>query len=184
MRTLWRRPSDILVLTKANDIFTQNAFVNLLELMKPYNTKVWCEPHALIKHRGLSIFDSKAQKTKIPDLVVTLGGDGTLLRASRLFPRQAPPILSFSLGSLGFLIPFSKCINVDAQDMKRMIQSVFKGPLPIVNRVRLEAQFNDHEPVSIMNDIVVHRGHEAQLTVIDVAIQNTHITDVVVVTLI
>ncbi|KAL1842204.1 hypothetical protein VTK73DRAFT_3173 [Phialemonium thermophilum] len=39
------------------------------------------------------------------DLVVTLGGDGTILRAASLFSMQqsVPPILSFSMGSLGFL---------------------------------------------------------------------------------
>ena len=39
------------------------------------------------------------------DLVTTLGGDGTILRAASLFSMQAsvPPILSFSMGSLGFL---------------------------------------------------------------------------------
>lgn len=40
------------------------------------------------------------------DLVVTLGGDGTVLFTSWLFQRIVPPILSFSLGSLGFLTNF------------------------------------------------------------------------------
>ncbi|KAB9006560.1 hypothetical protein FH972_026914 [Carpinus fangiana] len=40
------------------------------------------------------------------DLVITLGGDGTVLFTSWLFQRIVPPILSFSLGSLGFLTPF------------------------------------------------------------------------------
>jgi len=37
------------------------------------------------------------------DVVVCLGGDGTLLWASSLFPRAMPPVISFSMGSLGFL---------------------------------------------------------------------------------
>ena len=41
------------------------------------------------------------------DLVVTLGGDGTILHASSLFKTgEVPPVLSFSLGTLGFLLPF------------------------------------------------------------------------------
>jgi NAD kinase len=41
------------------------------------------------------------------DLVVTLGGDGTILHASSLFSVGAvPPVLSFSMGTLGFLLPF------------------------------------------------------------------------------
>ncbi|MCJ1313504.1 NAD(+) kinase [Agyrium rufum] len=41
------------------------------------------------------------------DLVLTLGGDGTVLFTSYLFQRIVPPILSFSLGSLGFLTNFA-----------------------------------------------------------------------------
>ena len=41
------------------------------------------------------------------DLVITLGGDGTILHASSLFKSGAvPPVLSFSMGTLGFLLPF------------------------------------------------------------------------------
>lgn len=40
------------------------------------------------------------------DLVLTLGGDGTVLFTSWLFQRIVPPVLSFSLGSLGFLTPY------------------------------------------------------------------------------
>ena len=43
---------------------------------------------------------------EIFDLVLTLGGDGTVLYTSWLFQRIVPPILSFNLGSLGFLTSF------------------------------------------------------------------------------
>ena len=47
------------------------------------------------------------------DLVVTLGGDGTILHASSLFSVGAvPPVLSFSMGTLGFLLPFRESIVV------------------------------------------------------------------------
>jgi NAD kinase len=42
------------------------------------------------------------------DLIITLGGDGTILHVSSLYarPGKVPPVLSFSMGSLGFLTPF------------------------------------------------------------------------------
>ena len=43
------------------------------------------------------------------DLVITLGGDGTVLFTSWLFQRVVPPILAFSLGSLGFLTNLTFC---------------------------------------------------------------------------
>ena len=54
------------------------------------------------------VFDVGPNAEKI-DLVVTLGGDGTILHASSLFSAGAvPPVLSFSMGTLGFLLPFRK----------------------------------------------------------------------------
>ena len=44
--------------------------------------------------------------SNLVDLVVTLGGDGTLLFASLLFPKTVPPVISFHMGTLGFLTPF------------------------------------------------------------------------------
>jgi NAD kinase len=41
------------------------------------------------------------------EMVVTLGGDGTVLHTSNLFGvGECPPVVSFSMGSLGFLLPF------------------------------------------------------------------------------
>ena len=37
------------------------------------------------------------------DIVCCLGGDGVLLHASTLFTESVPPVISFALGSLGFL---------------------------------------------------------------------------------
>ncbi|KAI7948731.1 hypothetical protein MJO29_010396 [Puccinia striiformis f. sp. tritici] len=47
-----------------------------------------------------------AKTPELFDLVITLGGDGTVLFASWLFQRIVPPIISFALGSLGFLTNF------------------------------------------------------------------------------
>lgn len=46
------------------------------------------------------------ERPELFDLVITLGGDGTVLFTSWLFQRIVPPVLSFSLGSLGFLTNF------------------------------------------------------------------------------
>jgi NADH kinase len=50
-------------------------------------------------------FDDPVHLSEKTDLVCTLGGDGTILRASSLFSHAAtvPPILSFAMGTLGFL---------------------------------------------------------------------------------
>uniref|UniRef100_A0A1I8IH48 NAD(+) kinase n=1 Tax=Macrostomum lignano TaxID=282301 RepID=A0A1I8IH48_9PLAT len=51
------------------------------------------------------VYGEAAFTDKMIDLIVCLGGDGTLLYASSLFKADVPPILAFHLGSLGFLTP-------------------------------------------------------------------------------
>lgn len=65
------------------------------------------------------------------DLIVCLGGDGTLLHASTLFQKSCPPVLSLNMGSLGFLCPF------DFENYREYIDGVIKGNVPLLLRNRL-----------------------------------------------
>ncbi|KAH8811930.1 ATP-NAD kinase-like domain-containing protein [Xylogone sp. PMI_703] len=66
------------------------------------------------------------------DFVVTLGGDGTVLYASWLFQGVVPPVLSFALGSLGFLTKF------DFADYPTTLEKAFKEGVTISLRLRFE----------------------------------------------
>lgn len=72
----------------------------------PHGAEVW-KPGKLNGSRHRHANDPVGPSTEKIDLVVTLGGDGTILHASSLFSAGAvPPVLSFSMGTLGFLLPF------------------------------------------------------------------------------
>ena len=45
---------------------------------------------------------------RLIDFIICLGGDGTILWVSNLFPRAVPPVVSFAMGSLGFLTAFAE----------------------------------------------------------------------------
>ena len=66
------------------------------------------------------------------DFVITLGGDGTVLYASWLFQRIVPPVLSFALGSLGFLTKF------DFEDYQTTLDTAFKEGVTVSLRLRFE----------------------------------------------
>jgi NAD+ kinase len=66
------------------------------------------------------------------DFVITLGGDGTVLYTSWLFQRIVPPILSFSLGSLGFLTKF------DFNDYQSTLNTAFNEGVTVSLRLRFE----------------------------------------------
>jgi len=67
------------------------------------------------------------------DFVVTLGGDGTVLYASWLFQRIVPPVLSFSLGSLGFMTKF------DFDHFPETLTTAFRDGVKVSLRLRFEA---------------------------------------------
>ncbi|PHH72758.1 hypothetical protein CDD80_4281 [Ophiocordyceps camponoti-rufipedis] len=66
------------------------------------------------------------------DFVITLGGDGTVLYASWLFQRIVPPVLSFALGSLGFLTKF------DFDDFAPTLDSALNRGVTVSLRLRFE----------------------------------------------
>ena len=124
--------------------------------------------------------DLAAKHPNTFDFVITLGGDGTLLYASWLFQRIVPPVLSFSLGSLGFLTKF------DFKGFRETLATAFADGVTVSLRLRFEGTVmrsqhkgqqhrdlveeligdesdNDHthKPEAsheILNDIVVDRG--------------------------
>jgi NAD+ kinase len=67
------------------------------------------------------------------DFVITLGGDGTVLYASWLFQRIVPPVLSFALGSLGFLTKF------DFGDFQKTLSGALNEGVTVSLRLRFEA---------------------------------------------
>jgi len=103
------------------------------------------------------------------DLVLTLGGDGTVLYTSWLFQRIVPPILSFSLGSLGFLTTFEfnsykDSLNAVMGDEGMLVNlrmrftcTVYRaGPIDATNtsgRTVTEA-----EQFEVLNELVIDRG--------------------------
>lgn len=68
------------------------------------------------------------------DLVVCLGGDGTLLWASGLFPHAMPPAISFAMGSLGFLTPFA------FEDHASQLDQILDGGCHLTLRARLSCR--------------------------------------------
>ncbi|XP_010889785.2 NAD kinase b isoform X2 [Esox lucius] len=82
------------------------------------------------------------------DLIICLGGDGTLLYASSLFQGSVPPVMAFHLGSLGFLTPFK------FESYKTEVAKVFEGNAAITLRSRLK--------VKVVKDLLQRTGLPGQ----------------------
>jgi NAD+ kinase len=107
------------------------------------------------------------------DLVLTLGGDGTVLFTSWLFQRIVPPILSFSLGSLGFLT------NFEFANFKTHLDQVMgDGGMRVNLRMRftctvwrqdrsagaVRGAMEEGEQFEVLNEMVIDRGPSAYVS--------------------
>jgi NAD+ kinase len=95
----------------------------------------------------------------IVDFVVTMGGDGTVLYCASLFKHSVPPIISFNLGSLGFLT------RQQLPNFRNDISALLNGEMFLVLRSRLccrllkngrEGWFVAAEH-QVMNEIVIDK---------------------------
>ena len=115
------------------------------------------------------------------DLAITLGGDGTALHTASLFPTTpVPPVLSFSMGTLGFLLPF------DISKYKNAINDVFNSNVSVIKRMRLMCTLhnsngdiinNNHSHV--LNEVAIHRGAFPHLVQIEVYVDGMLLTEAV-----
>lgn len=202
-------PLRILVIKKPRDPSVTATFKVLLKSLLTYATplKVYVEER-VIKTECVFQLDltfqpyltqlrvwpqEAAQRSTAPsfDLIITLGGDGTLLHCTAQFQRDVPPIMSFALGSLGFLTPFQ------ASDMETAIHRVLHGQCMVTLRMRLECQIvhckegkqsrqsritaPQHAPMAkpvaqALNEISIDRGPSAYISNLEVLCNDTLIT--------
>lgn len=93
------------------------------------------------------------------DVLVTIGGDGTLLHGARLAQPHGVPLLGVNTGRLGFLTEV-EADEAGFADLRR----VFREGFNIEGRVALHARVNDGDAVHFaLNDVVVRRGAQARL---------------------
>ncbi|MER6795489.1 NAD(+)/NADH kinase, partial [Amycolatopsis mediterranei] len=84
------------------------------------------------------------------DLVVSLGGDGTMLRAMRLADGQRAPVLGVNLGKLGFLA------EVDVPDLPGALSAIDGHQFTVEPRLAVDAVLQGRK-ITAFNDIAVVR---------------------------
>ncbi|CAJ0761878.1 8737_t:CDS:10 [Entrophospora sp. SA101] len=128
----------------------------------------------------------KDEYTRAVDFVVTLGGDGTILHVSSLFNHCVPPIISFSMGTLGFLLPFH------IKDYQTALNDVIRGDVSLLLRMRLACSVWAKNGTRIkrtsgleigdmqaMNEVNLHRGRYPHLTNIECFVDGQYLTNAV-----
>ncbi|ORU90037.1 MAG: NAD(+) kinase [Cycloclasticus sp. symbiont of Poecilosclerida sp. M] len=116
---------------------------------------------------------------KRSDLIISVGGDGTLLSAARSLVNTDIPLIGVNLGTLGFLV------DVSPDDMNNKIKEILDGHFHAEERVILNAQiFRQDELIfqqSAFNEVAIHRLQSPGLieieTFVDKKFLNTQRSD-------
>ncbi len=97
---------------------------------------------------------------KYADLVISFGGDGTMLAAARLLVNTNIPLMGFNVGKLGFLAEYS-VDNID-----EAIKDLTNGNYRVIDRAILQTKLDD-EVIYALNDFVIEKKDSSRLITID-----------------
>lgn len=110
------------------------------------------------------------------DLVVVLGGDGTLIHAASLLEGAPIPILGVNLGSLGFMT------EVPLGELYRLLEPVLEGDYKLDSRMKLDVRLyrgESAEPMAtgqVLNDVVISKGALARIAELEATLDGTLLT--------
>ncbi len=111
---------------------------------------------------------SREQVAAASELLLVLGGDGTLLAAARVAAPRGIPILPINMGSLGFLTSFM------LEELYPALEDILAGRLTISERVMLHAELQRGDKIldkqTVLNEVVINKGALARMIELELSI--------------
>ncbi|MBA5850607.1 NAD(+)/NADH kinase [Clostridium sp. cel8] len=103
------------------------------------------------------------------DVIIVLGGDGTILNTSGNIVQSKTPILGVNIGHLGFLA------QVEINSIETALRKLFKGDYTIEDRTMIHCSFHDGNAVRSydgLNDVILYKGIRNRIERYDIFIDN------------
>jgi len=127
--------------------------------------------------RGISVWlcsawEGEKAKSQVDgtELILTIGGDGTILRAAQVAIPGQTPITGINLGKLGFMTELS------AEEVKDKLPALLEGKGWLDERAMLEAELEPPRTFYALNDVVVARGAVARVVYVEASIDGEPLT--------
>jgi NAD+ kinase len=150
----------VAIITKRNIIASKEVVYELVKYLEKKKKKIYFDSNsaALFKDKeGMK----KEKLLRMADMVICLGGDGTLLKTARRMGKRKVPVLGVNMGTLGFLT------ETTPDKMHEVLDKIFKGKYVLDRRFILRVTiYRDQEKIYTnlaLNDAVINQGLFARL---------------------
>jgi NAD+ kinase len=147
----------------------------LVDWLKAHGAQVICDSETSVCLGPLA--GETRKREELPDcadLLIVLGGDGTLLSAARLPSVRSVPILAVNLGSMGFLT------TVSQDEIYSILEEIFCGKHRVSERVMLQAEIVRDGAVIrrqiALNDAVLNKAALARIMDLELRVDGEYVT--------
>jgi NAD+ kinase len=129
-----------------------------------------------LRSKGVDVVQDEAEIARTADLVVVLGGDGTLIHAAGVLDGRAAPILGVNMGSLGFMT------EVPQSEMYVALEDVLAGRATLSERMKLRVHLHrggNRERMldaEVLNDVVLAKGALSRMVELDTRFSGEYVT--------
>lgn len=153
----------------------------------PESYKIAKEIRDFLEKKGIKVVAEDDQAGKINAIpfskvkpeeiqfLISMGGDGTILRLYNKYKDLNAAILGINLGHLGFMA------DIPVSNIKPSLEDLLKGNYTIENRLVIRAERRDSKRYYAVNDVVLHRGKNYRLVELSVHVDgiymNTFVAD-------
>ena len=126
--------------------------------------------------KGLEVITSEEAVAGDADLVVVLGGDGTLIHAASLLDGRPVPILGVNMGNLGFMT------EVPQSEMYPALETVLAGKAKMSERMKLRVHLHRGGrsertlDTEVLNDVVIAKSALSRMAELDTRCSGDYVT--------
>lgn len=162
------------VITKRQNDFYKDKILELVQYLKGKKKEIVFDQNSSKFFKNEKGYN-KEQVLEKSDLVIVLGGDGTILKTARRIEKKKVPVLGVNIGTLGFL---TEC---DPKKMYKCLDGIFGGQYTIDRRTLLRITVyrknKKFKTFLALNDAVINQGAFARLITIEVGINNRKVVE-------
>ncbi len=158
----------VLLLTHREPDVTASTLPSVLAILQEAGVEVLVPAGEVVKHRSLAPFssgDGMVLKSGGEDLILVLGGDGSILRALAREAGSGAPVIGINYGRVGFLA------SIERESLEHDLRRALAGDFTVLGLPSLKATWADGE-VQAVNDLALFRSGDSRIADLTYAVDD------------